>query len=103
MARFPDRTWYHKLARYYLRHRKEAEFETLTQEAVKAFKGTELESYFQSVMGGGPVLYLRLNQYANARFPHNPVFVHNLLRAYRNAATWNPAAWEALLRQHWFE
>ncbi len=103
MARFPDRTWYHKLARYYLRHRKEAEFEKLTQEAVKAFKGTELESYFQSVVGGSPVLYLRLNQYANARFPHNPVFVHNLLGAYRNVATWNPAAWEALLRQHWFE
>lgn len=103
MARFPDRTWYHKLARYYLRERREDEYEKLTQDAVKVFKGTELEAYFQNVGGGSPALYLRVNQYANARFPHNPVFVHNLLNAYRNPPTWNPAAWEALLRQHWFE
>jgi predicted Zn-dependent protease len=103
MAKFPERSWHHKLARYYLRHRREWEFEKLTQDAVKVFKGTELESYFQTVVYGTPQLYLRLNQYANARFPHNPVFVHNLLGAYRNPATYNPAAWEALLRQHWFE
>ena len=103
MVRFPDRNWYHKLARYYLRQRKETEFEELTQDAVKVFKGTELESYFQSVVSGSPALYLRVNQYANARFPHNPVFVHNLLRAYRSPVTWNAAAWEVLLRQHWFE
>src|SRR5262249_33739276 len=103
MARFPDRTWYHKLARYYLRERRENELEELTQDAVKVFKGTELEAYFQNVVGGSPALYLRVNQYANARFPHNPVFVEHLLGAYRNAKTWNPAAWEALLRQHWFE
>jgi predicted Zn-dependent protease len=103
MARFPDRSWYHKLARYYLRHRREAEFERLTQDAVKVFKGTELEAYFQSAVGGSPALYLRVNQYANTRFPHNPAFVHNLLRAYSSPVTWNPAAWEALLRQHWFE
>jgi predicted Zn-dependent protease len=103
LARFPDRSWYHKLARYYLRQRREGEFEKLTQDAVKVFKGAELEGYFQSVVGGSPVLYLRLNQYANARFPHNPVFVRNLLGAYRSPVTWNPPAWEALLRQHWFE
>jgi predicted Zn-dependent protease len=103
MGQFPDRSWYHKLARFYLRQRKNAEFEKLTEDAVKVFQGTELESYFQSVVGGTPQLYLRLNQYANARFPHNPVFVRNLLAAYRNPATWNPAAAEAVLRQHWFE
>ena len=103
MAHFPDRSWYHKLARFYLRQRKNAEFEKLTQDAIKVFQGTELETYFQSVVGGTPPLYLRLNQYANARFPHNPVFVRNLLAAYRNPATWNPAAEEGLLRQHWFE
>lgn len=103
MARFSDRTWYHKLARYYLRERRDADYEKLTEDAVKVFKGTELEAYFQNVVGGSPELYLRVNQYANARFPHNPVFVENLLGAYRNPATWNPAAWEALLRQHWFE
>jgi predicted Zn-dependent protease len=103
MARFPDRSWYDKLARYYLRYRRDAEFERLTQEAVKQFDGSDLQNYFQSVVGGTPQMYVRLNQYANARFPHNPYFVRNLLRAYHSIPTWNQAAWEALLREHWFE
>ncbi|HYW37978.1 MAG TPA: hypothetical protein VE957_07690 [Terriglobales bacterium] len=74
----------------------------LTREAVKTFNGSDLERYFNNV-GGDAALYLRLNQYAHQRFPHNPVFVHNLLSAYRMSATWDPVAWEALLRQHWFE
>ena len=104
IARFPDCSWYHKLARYYLRYQKNVEFEKLTQEAVKQFDGSDLQNYFQSVGGGDtPQMYLRLNQYANARFPHSPFFVHNLLRAYHSNPTFNEAAWEALLRQHWFE
>ena len=51
MARFPDRSWYHKLARYYLRYKKDGEFEKLTQEAVKQFDGSDLQNYFQSVVG----------------------------------------------------
>jgi cellulose synthase operon protein C len=103
ISRFPDRTWYDRLARYYLRHKRDSDFEQLTREAVKSFSGSELERYFYNVGGGGPVLYLRLNQYANQRFPHNPIFVRNLLTAYRVPATRDPGAWEALLRQHWFE
>src|SRR5208337_558697 len=103
IARFPDRSWYHKLARYYLRYQKGVEFEKLTQEAVKQFDGSDLQNYFQSVGGGTPQMYLRLNQYANTRFPHNPYFVRNLLRAYHTIPTFNEVAWEALLRQHWFE
>jgi tetratricopeptide (TPR) repeat protein len=48
-------------------------------------------------------MYLRLNQYANARFPHNPYFVNNLLQAYHSTPTYDQAAWLALIRQHWFE
>ena len=106
IARFPDRSWYQRLARFYLRARRNDDFEKLTQKAVNVFKGTELEEYFRNIpIGGpgGPALYLRVNQYANARFPHNPVFVRNLLNAYRNPQTANAAAWETLIRQHWFE
>jgi tetratricopeptide (TPR) repeat protein len=103
MARFADRSWYDKLARFYLRQKKDADFEQLTREAVRTFSGTDLERYFNNVSGGGPVLYLRLNQYAHERFPHNPVFVHNLLAAYQSPITTDWAAWETLLRQHWFE
>ena len=103
MARFPERSWYSKLARYYLRYRKNAELEKLTQDAVKEFAGTELESYFQSVGSSSQTMYLRLNQYANGRFPHNPYFVRNLLYAYHSKPTYDHAAWLALIRQHWFE
>jgi len=48
-------------------------------------------------------MYLRLNLYAHQRFPHNPVFIRNLLGAYQSPPTHDEAAWEALLRQHWFE
>ena len=104
ISRFSEKSWYDKLARFYLNHKRDAEYERLTREAVDKFKGTELEQYFNHVgVGGGPVLYLRVNLYANHRFPHNPAFVGNLLSAYRSHTTWDPAAWEALLRQHWFE
>lgn len=103
ISRFSDKSWYDKLARFYLRHRRDSEFEKLTREAVDTFKGSELERYFENVVGGSPQLYLRLNLFANQRFPHNPVFVRNLLGAYRWPATYDLAAWEALLRQHWFE
>ena len=69
LARFPDRSWHQKLARFYLRGRREQDFEKLTQQAVNAFKGSELEQYFLGVPAGSAALYLRVNQYANARFP----------------------------------
>jgi len=103
IARFSDKSWYHKLARYYLRYKRDSEFEQLTQDAIKSFQGSELERYFYNGVYGSPALFLRLNQYAHQRFPHNPVFVHNLLSAYDTPPTRDPAAWEALLRQHWFE
>jgi predicted Zn-dependent protease len=103
IARFPDKSWYDKLARFYLRYKRDAEFEQLTRDAVASFKGTDLERYFSNVGYGSPHLYLRLNHYAHQRFPHNPIFVRNLLSAYRALQTRDLAAWEALLRQHWFE
>jgi cellulose synthase operon protein C len=104
MARFSERSWYDKLARFYLRHKRNSDFELLTKDAVKSFSGSDLERYFGNVYGApSPVLYLRLNLYANQRFPHNPVFVRNLLSAYQTPQTRDLAAWEALLRQHWFE
>jgi cytochrome c-type biogenesis protein CcmH/NrfG len=103
MARFPDRSWYHKLAQYYLRYKKNLEFEDLTRSAIKEFSGSDLENYFQFAYGAPMEMYVRLNQYANARFPHNPYFVINLLAIYHSKATWNQAAWEALMREHWFE
>jgi predicted Zn-dependent protease len=104
IEKFPTRSWYQRLARFYLRHKREAAMEQLSRQVVRIFAGSDLQDYFQNVVGDvGPQLYLRLNLYAHRRFPHNLVFVRNLLGAYHNPATADGAAWERLLRQHWFE
>jgi len=104
MQQFPDRSWYHKLAHYYIRQRRDSDLDELTQQVVRIFSGTELESYFQeAAIGSGPHLYLQFNLYAARRFPHDLAFVRNLLYAYRAPQTRDDAARDALLRQHWFE
>ena len=104
MARFSGESWYGRLARFYLRKKQEQAYTALTESVVNQFRGTPLESYFQStVPAGSPQLYLQLNLYAHDRFPHNLMFVRNLLFAYLRPQTHDPAAWEKLLREHWFE
>jgi tetratricopeptide (TPR) repeat protein len=107
IQQFPDRSWHHRLARWYLRRNQAAEFETLTRDVVRAFDGSALAAYFESVVGRGPAvsarLYLQLNLYAHERFPHHLPFVRNLLAAYSDVETRDPAAFAALLQRHWFE
>src|SRR4051812_40005304 len=105
MQRFSDRTWHHKLARWYLRERRDADYERLTREVTQVFSGTELEQYFQDAGPSEQFLSLRLNEFANQRFPHDLVFVQNLIALYRprpDNPTADPVKWEALLRQQWF-
>ena len=105
MAQFSDRGWSHKLARWYLRQKRTAQFDQLTQEVVKIFSGTELEAYVRDITSGqtlAPVLYRQVNLYAHQRFPHDLTFVRNLLTAYSQSSTADAAASEALLRKYWF-
>ena len=105
MKRFPDRSWYHKLARWYLRHREMTAFQSLSEQIIRTFSGSDLENYFNDVVSTSAfnaVLYRQLNLYAHKRFPHNLSFVRNLLSAYRSQPTYNLAAWEGLIRQYWY-
>jgi len=103
IARFPGTTFYDKLARFYLRLQRQQDFATLTRQVVDTFRGTGLEEYFSIVNQSGPQLYLQLNLYAHERFPHELRFTRNLLTAYQAKDTYDPAARDLLLRQHWFE
>ncbi|MBZ5647447.1 MAG: hypothetical protein LAN37_09520 [Acidobacteriia bacterium] len=108
IQQFQDRSWYHKLARWYLAQKRKSDFEQLSSEVVRIFAGTDLQSYFESVVREadfqvGPQMYLKLNQYAHQRFPHNLTFVRNLLNAYSRKETRDAAAHERLLREHWME
>jgi len=105
IAKFPDKSWYHRLARWYLRSRQQSAYASLTQEVTGIFTGTELESYFSEVVQTGPVapnLYLQLNLFAHQRFPEDLVFVRNLLREYQSPANRSPAAAASLLHDYWF-
>ncbi len=104
MSHFPDRSWHHKLARWYLRQRRIADFERLTRDVTGVFNGSDLESYFTQVVSGAQldaVVYRQINLAAHERFPDNLVFVRGLLTAYRARGTSDPNAWQVLLRQYW--
>ena len=104
IAKFADRSWYHKLARWYLRRQEYAAFDKISRDVIAIFSGSELEGYFRELVTNRPdaVLYRQLNLYAQERFPEDLVFVHNLLSAYSDPATRDVAAAERLLRQYWF-
>ena len=105
IERFPDTSWTHKLARWYLRRQRSADFEKLTTDVVKIFSGTELEKYFADLVNAssvGPVAYRQVNRYAHQRFPNDLQFVRNLLDAYLRKETVDRRAHRELLRQYWF-
>ena len=103
IARFQDPSWHHKLARWYVRTKRRAEWERLSREVIATFSGTDLDEYFQEVIQGGTAaVYIRLNRYALERFPHNITFVRNLLRAYERRETRDRVAWDHLIRRYWF-
>ncbi len=103
MEKFPDKSWYDKLARFYLRERRYEQFAALTRQVVDTFQGTELETYFARANQSTPQYYLQVNLYAHQRFPHDLVFVRNLLSAYDNRLTPDQERRSELLRQYWFE
>lgn len=107
IAQFQDHSWQHKLARWYLRQRRQADVVRLSRDVIRIFNGTELESYFSDVVVSsaplGPALYLQLNLAAYQRFPHHLSFARNLLTAYSSNGTRDDAAYEAILRQHWYD
>lgn len=107
IAQFQDHSWEHKLARWYLRQRRQADVAKLTRDVVKIFSGTELDAYFREIVSPaqplGPALYLQLNLYAYQRFPHYLAFARNLLAAYSTVPTADAAAYETVLRRHWYD
>jgi len=103
IARFNDTGFYDKLARFYLREKRQQDFDALTHKVVDIFQGTELEQYFGNVSSSWPQEYLQLNLYAHKRFPHDLTFTSNLLSAYLAKDTYDAAAWEQLMREHWQE
>jgi tetratricopeptide (TPR) repeat protein len=102
IQQFQGANWYHKLARWYLRKKRNQDLQGLSDQVLKIFSGSDLEKYLHSVYGMPPQIDLHFNQLAHERFPHNLTFVHNLLALYQTKRFENPVALEALLRNYWF-
>lgn len=103
IQQFNDTGWYARLARFYIRQKRNADYSSLTAQVTKIFSGTELDAYLAAAHAPGPQLSLEVNLYAHNRFPHDLTFTRNLLSLYTMLPTANTAAWEKLLAEHWFE
>jgi tetratricopeptide (TPR) repeat protein len=101
IQQFQDPTWYAKLARFYLRAKRSADYTALTHKVADIFSGTELEQYLNAAPSPGRALALQVNLYAHQRFPHDLRFVENLLLEYRRSN--RLAEMEKLLWEHWAE
>jgi predicted Zn-dependent protease len=95
--------WYAKLARFYLRQRRKADYTVLTRMVTGIFSGTELEDYLRQAPAPDQALSIVVNRYAHDCFPHDLTFVRNLLAQYRNYQSPQPAEAEKLLWEHWAE
>jgi len=93
--------WYAKLARFYLRQRRNVDYSVLTHMVTGIFSGTELEDYLSQAPAPDAALSIVVNRYANDCFPHDLTFVRNLLAQYRSYQ--QPAEAEKLLWEHWAE
>jgi tetratricopeptide (TPR) repeat protein len=95
--------WYSKLARFYLRQRRAADYSALSRKVAGIFSRTELEEYLSQAPAPDRTLALEVNRYAHDRFPHDLTFVRNLLAEYRSYQHSQPEEVEKLLWEHWAE
>jgi len=93
--------WYGKLARFYLRQRRNADYSALSKKVIATFSGTDLEDYLREAPAPDNTLALEVDRYAHDRFPHDLTFVRNLLAQYRTRRQQSEV--EKLLWEHWAE
>ena len=110
IKRFPSNIWTDRLARWYLRQGRKAEFEKFSRKLIGAMNDGEIESYLGKFIQSGAAesattfdanLYLSLHLLAHERFPHNRRFVEGLLDFYAGHKRWEE--WQRLLAEHYFD
>jgi cellulose synthase operon protein C len=98
IQQFQDESWYAKLARFYLRQRRDADYAALSRQVTGIFSGTELAGFLRDAPPDRR-LALEVNLYAHRRFPHDLIFVRSLLAEYRRTNQQDQV--EKLLWEHW--
>jgi tetratricopeptide (TPR) repeat protein len=104
---FADKGYHHKLARWYIRQRRQSDFQDLTREIAGIFGESELTGFFNEFLKSGrtvgepdTVFYRTMYEYANRRFPRNMRFVEGLLSFYRSFELWYE--YDALAKQYFY-
>ncbi len=107
LEKFPSNNWRDKLARWFIRNKKQAEFSEFSADLVEKLSDSEIESYLSQFVDGraatddfGKQLYLKLYQTAHTRFPHNINFVNSLLKFYK--ANNRIEDWQKLSAEYYF-
>jgi cellulose synthase operon protein C len=110
LKKFPTTMWRDRLARWFLRQKRNQEFETLSRDLIAKLNDDEAESYLRKFVDSGANanassfdanLYRTLYLLAHERFPHNLSFVKGLMRFYVEHKEW--PQWRALVAEYYFE
>ncbi len=92
---FGKKDYYNKLARWYIRQRRNSDLQDLTRRIADIFEESELAKFFGDFVKTGrdvgnpdSVFYRTMFEYANRRFPRNMRFVSGLLDFYSRYKLW---------------
>lgn len=110
LRQFPNALWQDRLARWFLRHQRKTEFESLSRELIEKLDDDEADAYLKKFIDANAnageksfdaSLYQSLYSVAHERFPHNQDFVQGLLRFHSAHRQW--PEWRKLCAEYYFE
>ncbi|MBX7170559.1 MAG: tetratricopeptide repeat protein [Pyrinomonadaceae bacterium] len=106
LERFPTNNWRDKLARWFIRQDKKAEFEAFSADLIAKLNDDEIESYLTQFTDNAnnaltEQFRLKLYETAHQRFPHNLFFVNRLLSFYQTKKL--DENWRNLAAEYFFE
>jgi predicted Zn-dependent protease len=111
IRQFDSNTWYHRLARWYVRQKRGKELTTYSRKLIDVFDEEEITDYLYRFAGYGTTavgdtldwdqkLAFDLYDYSHKKFPRNLFFVRGMLTYLANAKEY--AQWEKLSAQYYF-
>ncbi|MDQ6788339.1 MAG: tetratricopeptide repeat protein [Acidobacteriota bacterium] len=108
LARFQTNNWRDRLARFFVRNKRNVEFAEFSEDLVGKLDDSDTREFLSefardnvSATEFEKQLYLKLYQSAHARFPHSVWITNGLLRFYKDNGRENE--WRALSAEYYFE
>lgn len=110
LKKFPTTIWRDRMARWFLRHKRNQEFEVFSRDLLAKLDDDAAEEYLRKFVDAGAnadgtsfdaTLYQSLYLLTHERFPHNLSFVNGLLKFYSAHKQWDQ--WRALVAEYYFE